>query len=121
MLPNIPPSFPVLRAAVLLFLLAWAGATWRRVHSPRQPPVPAPAEPPVGWVTGGTDGLPLQMPTTPFEGQRKPPCGRSEYAINGGCWMQVVPADGVCGGYMHKAACYMPVLMAAKKPPVSSQ
>lgn len=56
-----------------------------------------------------TIGYPL--PTTPLEGQQRPPCQQgTEVEVNGGCWIQA-KQDAPCakGLAEHEGKCYVPV------------
>ncbi|HVG57662.1 MAG TPA: serine/threonine-protein kinase [Hyalangium sp.] len=46
----------------------------------------------------------------PLDGQRRPPCGRGETPINGGCWVEVGREKPPCGDKMfeYEGYCYLP-------------
>ncbi|WP_225411459.1 serine/threonine-protein kinase [Stigmatella hybrida] len=70
----------------------------------------------------GPDGLALEMPKEPVPGQRRPPCGRFQSNIQGGCWLGILHASPPCGEsyYEWKGACYFPA-PAPPRPNTSEQ
>ncbi|WP_224248761.1 serine/threonine protein kinase [Hyalangium gracile] len=71
--------------------------------------------------TGGVlpAGIGRQMPPSPFNGQRKPPCEpRMETAIRGGCWILIGRMEAPCGAkaFEWEGLCYSPSFDAPKQP-----
>jgi hypothetical protein len=61
-----------------------------------------------------------ELPTQPFDGQKRPPCNyRGAVEINGGCWIggQRTPCES--GEYEHKERCFTPVLNTDARVPTS--
>ncbi|WP_224245792.1 serine/threonine protein kinase [Hyalangium gracile] len=59
------------------------------------------------------------MPTTPFPGQKKPPCDpESQRAINGVCWVEVARKKPPCGpeAFDFEDACYLPLILSPPAP-----
>jgi hypothetical protein len=56
------------------------------------------------------EGLSLDLSKNPLPGQRRPPCGKREIEINGGCWVFQVNMEPPCGPriYEWKQGCYLP-------------
>ncbi len=54
----------------------------------------------------------------PLQGQRRPPCGRGETPINGGCWVEVGREKPPCGDKMfeHEGYCYFPAFDEQRQP-----
>jgi hypothetical protein len=63
-------------------------------------------------------GLRLNLPKNPLPGQRRPPCGKRELEINGGCWVFQVNMEPPCGPriYEWKKGCYLPTSDPAPQP-----
>jgi eukaryotic-like serine/threonine-protein kinase len=60
-----------------------------------------------------------EMPKEPFKGQRRPPCGELEVAINGACWVGPIgKKKPPCGndGFDHDDGCYIPSFNAPRQP-----
>ncbi|MDC0711012.1 serine/threonine-protein kinase [Stigmatella sp. ncwal1] len=57
-------------------------------------------------------GVALDVPKKPFPGQHRPPCGKHELEINGGCWARLAEITPPCGAHTYewKGACYLPML-----------
>ena len=109
-----------LALAVCLSLVMWAGlALWKdRSISTR-------GEGQSGGAAGLADagleasgneepmirGIGRDMPKKPLPGQRRPPCGKSAFEINGGCWSRSDTAPP-CGDELAewKGECYWPIL-----------
>ncbi|MDY7227451.1 phosphotransferase [Hyalangium rubrum] len=66
----------------------------------------------------GTPHFGREMPREPFKGQRKPPCGRLEVAINGACWVEVGRQKPPCGndGFDWNGLCYIPSFNSPRQP-----
>jgi serine/threonine protein kinase len=58
------------------------------------------------------------MPSKPHPDQRRPPCGRGETEINGGCWVKVADQSPPCGNEMfdYAGACYFASFAGPKTP-----
>jgi serine/threonine protein kinase len=58
------------------------------------------------------------MPSKPYPDQRRPPCGRGETEINGGCWVEVAKQKPPCGNEMfdYEGACYFASFTGPKTP-----
>jgi serine/threonine protein kinase len=58
------------------------------------------------------------MPAKPYPEQRRPPCGRGETEINGGCWVGVLGQKPPCGNEMfdYEGACYFASFTGPKTP-----
>jgi serine/threonine protein kinase len=58
------------------------------------------------------------MPSKPYPEQRRPPCGRGETEINGGCWVKVADQSPPCGNEMfdYEGACYFASFTGPKTP-----
>jgi hypothetical protein len=75
------------------------------------------------YVTDGLDAgaVAYPLPAKPFPGQKRPPCGRKQVAINGGCWRALEdrpdPKEGCTDSYQHGAKCYVEV-REGRRPPV---
>jgi eukaryotic-like serine/threonine-protein kinase len=56
-------------------------------------------------------GMSLDVPERPFPGQHRPPCGKHELKLNGGCWGRLSEATPPCGAraYEWKGMCYVPM------------
>jgi hypothetical protein len=67
-------------------------------------------------------GFHREMPKKPLPGQRRPPCGRHETEIYGGCWAGLSGARPPCDEpyYDWKEGCFLPV-PALSRPPTSEQ
>ncbi len=61
------------------------------------------------------------LPKTPFEGQRRPPCGQAQRAINGLCWWTHPERKPPCEeAFEHDDRCYTPVIPFSR-PPTSEE
>jgi predicted Ser/Thr protein kinase len=65
-------------------------------------------------------GFGRDMPTKPFDTQRRPPCPKDEIELHGGCWIRRGSDSPPCmnGYFAWKNACYWPVLLPV--PPATS-
>jgi serine/threonine protein kinase len=63
------------------------------------------------------------MPTKPFDTQRRPPCAKQEIELHGGCWIRQADTSPPCtGGYFAwKDGCYLPVILTTPPPATSDQ
>jgi hypothetical protein len=63
-------------------------------------------------------GFRLNLPDNPLPGQRRPPCGKREIEINGGCWVFLVKMEPPCGPriYEWRQGCYWPAFDTAPPP-----
>lgn len=110
-------------AAVLIVGASIAGCLTRPKHHGG---MEAQESPPEFWATDGEQPpgpVARPMPAKPFKGQKKPPCGKRDVALNGGCWREMAkPPDPreECGPdeFLHGGKCYLPV-QEAKRPPTS--
>jgi eukaryotic-like serine/threonine-protein kinase len=70
----------------------------------------------------GPDGMALEIPKEPVPGQRRPPCGRFQSNIQGGCWIEIAQSSPPCGEsyYEWKGSCYFPA-PAPPRPSTSEQ
>lgn len=68
-------------------------------------------------------GLKLNIPKGPLPSQRKPPCGKYEVEINGGCWIRSADATPPCGPriYEWKNGCYAPTYDPPPSPAADQQ
>lgn len=59
------------------------------------------------------------MPSKPFPGQKRPPCGAGQVAVNGACWAGPIKGkDAPCpqGMFDHESECYLPFFDAPRQP-----
>jgi hypothetical protein len=65
-------------------------------------------------------GIWREMPTRPFDWQRRAPCTQGEYEIRGGCWGKLESKPPKCEAFAYewKGGCYTPV--AAESPSATS-
>jgi hypothetical protein len=63
-----------------------------------------------GRLVSKQHGVFLDLPKKPLPGQRRPPCGKYESEISGGCWAFLSHAAPPCGPgiYEWKKGCYVP-------------
>jgi hypothetical protein len=127
---------PPLKALVAagLVVLALGGGLWLSSGTrPMSSPTPPPSTSGIGELADagspafflidgevqGPTGIAYPVPDKPYPNQVRPPCRKSQVAINGGCWValeQRPPCDEAHAEYQGK--CYMP-LMKAPRPPQS--
>jgi len=64
--------------------------------------------------TSRNQGIRLEVPSKPLDGQLRPPCKRGHVAIQGGCWVKLDARAPDCPerGYEWNGGCYMPILGA---------
>jgi hypothetical protein len=131
--------FGWLLAAVLAVL--WAESEWTNREVWRRVAAATPPESDEDARDGGTSGLAnevltqhegaqrpetkpegvrLEMPKTPFPGQRRPPCKEYEVEVSGGCWHALQDKRPPCGEetYVWKGRCYLPS-PSSPRPPTS--
>jgi hypothetical protein len=70
--------------------------------------------------TSISKGIRLNVPPTPLDGQRRPPCSKGEVEIQGGCWgkLEARPPNCLERSYEWKGGCYMPIMLPP--PPANS-
>jgi hypothetical protein len=98
----------------------------RAIQADMQPAPVLEEAPPETWATDGLEEdagvVARNLPSKPFEGQKRPPCTPPrEKEINGGCWLVIEGEVGPdnCGiYYAHAGKCHVPVRQA-KRPPTS--
>jgi len=63
-------------------------------------------------------GIRREVPKNPLPDQRRPPCGRHETKLYGGCWARLAEAKPPCEEpyYKWKDGCYWPVPASARVP-----
>jgi hypothetical protein len=128
------PSMMALVAAGLLAMLVLGGGFWLGTGTrPMSSPAPHTSTSGTGEMTDagipayflsdgeqqGPPGITYPIPDKPYPNQVRPPCRKSQVAINGGCWVpleQRPPCDETYAE--HQGKCYMP-LMKAPRPPQS--
>jgi serine/threonine protein kinase len=71
----------------------------------------------------GTPGVVLgaPIPEKPEPGQKKPPCGESQRAINGACWHLLADKPPCEAAFEHDGRCFLPVLPKGRRPPTSEE
>jgi len=61
------------------------------------------------------------IPAKPEPGQKKPPCGESQRAINGACWHLLDDKPPCEAAFEHDGRCFLPVLPKGRRPPTSEE
>jgi len=61
------------------------------------------------------------IPDKPAPGQKKPPCGESQRAINGACWHLLDDKPPCEAAFEHDGRCFLPVLPKGRLPPTSEE
>jgi hypothetical protein len=71
-----------------------------------------------GRLVSKQHGVFLDLPKKPLLGQRRPPCGKYEFAINGGCWVRPGEAPPPCGSVLYEwnNGCYSPTFTPPRSP-----
>ncbi len=64
-----------------------------------------------------------EVPKQPLPGQLRPPCGRGEVEIRGGCWAPWTTLTPPCGekAYEWNGACYWPLIKESQRVPTSEE
>jgi eukaryotic-like serine/threonine-protein kinase len=68
---------------------------------------------PLGLAVG------MPMPKNPRQGQKRPPCGPGQVAVNGACWAGPIKGqEAPCpqGMFDHQGECYFPIFDTPRQP-----